>query len=267
MDSSLSNHFVDTHFHAFDAGVAVAGARYVPQYDAALEAWQKLSAPLGVQRGVLVQTSFMGTDNRRLLGELKRQPQLLRGVAVLSPTTDAAELARLDALGVRGIRLNLAGASHEIDDWRSASNFWTALLTLGWHLELHTDVGALPQVLAQLPSELALVLDHMGKPAAASAADPTFKALARRSRQAPVRVKLSGAYRLEGREPGSLAKAWLGELGVQRLLWGSDWPCTNHEAHADYPQLLNALYDWVGDEAAQQILVTNPVAFYWPGAA
>ncbi len=267
MDRLLSNHFVDTHFHVFDAGVAVAGARYVPQYDATLSAWQQASLPLGVQRGVLVQTSFMGMDNRRLLDELRREPQRLRGVAVLSHTTEIAELVRLDVLGVRGIRLNLAGTAHDISEWRGASNFWGALLVMGWHLELHTDVGALPQVLPQLPSDLPLVLDHMGKPAAASAADPTVKALARRARHVPVRVKLSAAYRLEGCQPAALTGVWLGELGVQSLLWGSDWPCTNHEAHADYPQLLNALYDWVGEDAAQDILVTNPLAFYWSGDA
>ncbi len=76
-------------------------------------------------------------------------------------------------------------------------------------------------------------------------------------------VKLSGAYRLGGRDPGALARLWLGELGLHSLLWGSDWPCTNHESQADYPALLDALYDWVGDQAAPAILVDNPTRLYW----
>jgi predicted TIM-barrel fold metal-dependent hydrolase len=57
---------------------------------------------------------------------------------------------------------------------------------------------------------------------------------------------------------------WLGELGLDRLLWGSDWPCTNHEAHADYPALHHALDDWLLDRAAVEAArVDNPNRLYW----
>ena len=118
-------------------------------------------------------------------------------------------------------------------------------------------------MLAQLPAELPLVVDHMAKPAAASASDATIAVLSARAQQAPVHVKLSGAYRLGGRDAGAVAQVLLGELGAQSLLWGSDWPCTNHEALADYPRLLAALDDWVGPEAAVQALTVNPAALYW----
>ena len=47
---------------------------------------------------------------------------------------------------------------------------------------------------------------------------------------------------------------------------GSDWPCTNHEEFADYPQLLRALGEWVDDEAAGMALYANPEALYWGSA-
>ena len=54
------------------------------------------------------------------------------------------------------------------------------------------------------------------------------------------------------------------EMGPQRLLWGSDWPCTNHEALADYAALRQALDVWLGDAAAARAaLVTNPERLYW----
>ena len=119
-------------------------------------------------------------------------------------------------------------------------------------------------MLAQLPAALPLVIDHMGKPEAVSAGDATVRALAARARQAPVHVKLSGAYRLGGLDAGALARLWLGELGPQRLLWGSDWPCTNHEAQADYPALRHALDDWLDDAgAADAARVDNPHRLYW----
>src|SRR5512140_1762498 len=260
--TDLSKTFVDSHFHVFAAGVAQARARYVPRYDAPLVAWRQASEPRGVGRGVLVQPSFLDTDNSRLVRELTGNPQALRGVVVVSADTDRAELERLNDAGVRGLRLNLAGVSHRIEHWTRAHRLWDAVLALGWHLELHTDTGALPATLAQLPAGLPLVIDHMGRPDSVSAADPTVKALVGRAHKGSVHVKLSGPYRLGGRDAGALARLWLGELGLHTLLWGSDWPCTNHESEADYPALLTALYDWVGDGSIQAVLVDNPTRLY-----
>lgn len=264
MDTDLSKTAVDSHFHVFEAGHVRPGARYRPAYAAPLAAWQAVAAPLGVGRGVLVQTSFLGTDNRLLLAQLAAQPAALRGVAVVAPSARLDTLRALHVAGVRGIRLNLAGASHQIADWTAASGIWDALQALGWHVELHTDIGQLPGVLAQLPQALPLVIDHMGKPEAVSADDATARALRVRAGRAEVHVKLSGAYRLGGRDAEALARLWLGELGPQRLLWGSDWPCTNHEALADYPALFSALRDWLRDAAAlNAALVDNPTRLYW----
>ena len=116
----------------------------------------------------------------------------------------------------------------------------------------------------QLPDAMPLVIDHMGKPEAISASDKTVRALAARSRLGEVHVKLNGAYRLGGLDAGALARLWLGELGADRLLWGSDWPCTNHESCADYSLLLRALHDWLGDDSViETILTTNPKRVYW----
>jgi len=264
MVPDLSKTTVDAHFHVFAAHQAQPGARYTPAYAAPLSAWQMAAQPLGVQRGVLVQTSFMGTDNRLLLATLAQHPDSLRGIAVVAPTADLPTLAPLHAAGVRGIRLNLAGVAHDMAAWSAATPLWDALQALGWHLELHTDTGRLPEVLAQLPAALPLVIDHMGKPETVSAGDATVQALAARARQTPVHVKLSGAYRLGALDASALARLWLGELGPQRLLWGSDWPCTNHEAQANYPALRRALDAWLGDAAAANAaLVDNPQRLYW----
>lgn len=264
MPPHLSKPAVDVHFHVFDAHVAQPGARYVPAYDAPLAAWQAGAAPLGITRGVLVQPSFLDRDHRQLEAALARHPDTLRGVAVLAPDTPAAELARQHALGVRAIRLNLVGTAHDLSAWCGPAAPWPALAALGWHVELHTDRGALPAVLAQLPADLPLVIDHMGKPDTADRHDATVRALAARARHAPVHVTLSGAYRLGGLDAGALARLWLAELGPRALLWGSDWPCTNHETQAHLPALRAALDTWLPDPATRQaVLVDNPARVYW----
>ncbi|MEO8120138.1 MAG: amidohydrolase family protein [Rhodoferax sp.] len=270
---------VDSHFHVFEAGQSLAGARYTPAYAAPLHGWQAVAGLVGVTHGVLVQTSFMGTDNRLLLAQLAQHPDTLRGVAVVPPTATLATLAPLQVQGVRGIRLNLAGQSHDMRTWAAASALWDALLRLGWHVELHTDAGALPGVMAALPLALPLVVDHFGKPAQVSQQDATVVALRQRSRlggtghgasqpskMQNVHVKLSAAYRLDPVvKPQTLARLWLDELGPQALLWGSDWPCTNHEAKADYPALHAALGDWLGQAPGvlEAVRSGNPRRLYW----
>jgi predicted TIM-barrel fold metal-dependent hydrolase len=263
MNLHVSKPKVDSHFHVFHAGVGQPGARYVPQYNASLGQWQGAARLQGVHRGVLVQPSFLGTDNRVLIDTLKAHPVLLRGVAVVEPHARDPELLALHRVGVRGIRLNLAGGDHDVSAWAHADALWAWMAAHGWHLELHTDPGALPRVLERLPSHLPLVLDHMAKPAAAHATDATVAALAGWAVHAPVHVKLSGAYRLGGVNPTPLARLWVDVLGPHRLLWGSDWPCTNHEPCADYARLLGSLHDWVGPEVAERVLTDNPAALYW----
>jgi len=266
MNLTASKNWVDTHFHVFHAGEAVNGARYVPPYTAALQDWLVLAQSVGVTRGVWVQPSFLGTDNSLMVSALEKHPNLLRGVAVVEPDIHPDQLKALHASGVRGIRLNLAGVDHDIPEWTRAERVWQTLYDLGWHLDVHTDQGALPKVLAQLPSDMPLVVDHMAKPSEASASDVTVQALAQRAQQVPTHIKLSGAYRLGGVDAMRLSRLWLQELGPQALLWGSDWPCTNHEHLANYASLMDELEHWVGCEHLDHVLSHNPQRFYWRDA-
>lgn len=263
MPPESSKIWIDTHFHIFKADQAVPNARYVPSYSALLADWAVVAQRVGVTRGVVVQPSFLGTDNGWMVAALKAHPLQLRGVAVVNPQIDPAQLQALHADGVRGIRLNLAGVSHEMAMWTQADALWEAIHTLGWHVEVHTDQGALPQVLAQIPSNLPLVVDHMGKPMQAKASDPTVLAVQRRSQLGKTYIKLSGAYRLHGVDAAQLAHVWQQALGDSALLWGSDWPCTNHESLADYRALFEALATWVEPEGMDRVLMHNPLELYW----
>ena len=246
----------DCHFHVFTASQSSPGARYQPAYTASFGDWRALSGKAGIGRGIVVQPSFLGADNRLLLQTLQQAPEALRGVAVVADNVNLVEMRRLHDTGVRGIRLNLMAS--------------------GMHLELHADVGRIATLLPWVPSGVTVVLDHFAKPAAANADDPTLRAVQRRAGNGDaVYITLSGVYRLGGSDersgsmPGNdharmLARLWLDVLGSKRLLWGSDWPCTNHEVHADYDRLRSQL-DWlIADDATRAaILADNPAALYW----
>ncbi|WP_137923483.1 amidohydrolase family protein [Cupriavidus sp. 2SB] len=258
---------VDCHFHVFHAGVAVAGARYRPPYGATLQGWQAAMGGHGDLHGVVVQTSFLGTDNAALLAALRSMPERLRGVAVVDPGVDDAQLAVLDEAGVRGIRLNLYGD----DGWRRiATAPWHALFgrigELGWHVEMHTGNGEGAAVLSALDAALGatrvpVVLDHFGRPGPAGADDPVFDVAADVRTRRALWVKISAPYRLADVQGWPmLIGRWAEVAGTNRLLWGSDWPWTNHEAPARADEC-RAVLAWI---AAQPELVD---ALRWRNAA
>jgi predicted TIM-barrel fold metal-dependent hydrolase len=262
MSEATSKIQVDCHFHVFEAGQAIVGARYTPSYDSLLSDWQARATSLGITHGVLVQPSFLGVDNRFLLANLLADPHRLRGVAVVSPSIRPEELRVLHTMGIRGLRLNLSGVSHDLSDWQGRASLWDSLLEMGWHIEIHTDRGALPGVIASLPSSLHLVIDHMAKPGRADLDDPTIKLLERLTAKR-VTIKPSGAYRLHGVDAASLVSSFYQVLGPAALIWGSDWPCTNFEHYANYSDLLSALEAWLPENCLDEILTTNPMRLYW----
>jgi predicted TIM-barrel fold metal-dependent hydrolase len=259
-------HGIDTHAHVFSATApAVAGSRYRPPYEASLADWRSRWAGAGITHGVVVQPSFFGTDNAETLAAVAADPRRLRAVAVVDPGFDDAALARLHAGGVRGIRLNLKSVA---DYAAFATPAWASLFArahaLGWHAETYVEAGRFPEIAPAFEaSPIAVVLDHFGNPGATpEAVDATFAAAGRLARSRPVWTKLSGPYRLGGADAGKLAARWIEVLGAHRLVWGSDWPWTNHERENDYRCLREGLDAWVGAERARAILWDNAARLY-----
>ncbi len=114
----------DCHFHVFTASQSSPGARYQPAYTASFGDWRALSGKAGIGRGIVVQPSFLGVDNRVLLQTLQQAPEALRGVAVVSGEINQSDLRQLYEAGVRGIRLNLMGMNDDAEHLRALSSAW-----------------------------------------------------------------------------------------------------------------------------------------------
>ncbi len=263
----------DCHFHVFNANENTAGARYAPDYATSLTDWEMHSSPLDIMRGIVVQPSFLGADNSLLLTTLAHRPDHLRGVAVVTESATDIELKDLHLRGVRGIRLNLMGAADDVQAIRELpATWWSALIAAGLHLELHSDIGRIAALLPLVPQGVTVVLDHFAKPRTASLADETVQATTSRQRTGgETYVTLSGAYRLgagfgtpQKKFSADVAALWLDLLGRDRLLWGSDWPCTNYESEANYSRLRSELDQWLSDANERHAaLHTNPERLYW----
>ena len=246
---------IDAHAHVFSRDLPlVPGRRYAPAYDAPLSLYLAQLDAQGISHGVLVQPSFLGTDNRCMLRAIAEAPERLRGIAVIDPAAIAADPGQLDALaraGIVGIRVNLLGAPNP--DFASAA--WRATLpriaALGWQIEVHCEAQRLPTVLgpllARAEDAIDIVVDHFGRPhPMLGVDDPGFRYLLTLGSTRRVWVKVSGAYRNApparpesnadvGRQTALAAMPLLeSAFGLDRLVWGSDWPHTQHERTENY---------------------------------
>lgn len=275
---------IDSHAHVFERGLPLAAQRrHAPAYDALLDDYLGLLDSRDISHGVLVQPSFLGTDNHYFLQTIARHPARLRGVAMVPTDISEAALGALDAQGVVGIRLNLVGL--DVPDFKSPA--WQTLLSrvraLDWHIELHRDIADLPLLLqAFVPGGCKVVVDHFGRPNPdRGAADPDFDALLRFADSGRVWVKLSAAYRhsreallpdaardealaaQDGAQARNVARALLAAFGPERLVWGSDWPHTQHQHLVGFDHSRDQLDDWVPDAAARRrILVDTPAQLF-----
>ncbi|ARP85272.1 amidohydrolase family protein [Bordetella genomosp. 9] len=253
---------VDTHAHVFLRGLPMQDRRrYTPDHDATLDDYLGHLDRHGLTHGVLVQPSFLGTDNRFLLQALAQARGRLRGVVVIEPGISPEELRRLHQAGVRGIRLNLFGLpTPELAgaEWQS---LLTALRALDWHVEVHAPAGRLRESLDVLiPSGCRVVVDHFGRPDGVE--DAGFHYLLQQASSGRIWVKLSAAYRIwpqDGRDAQArqAATRLLAAYGPERLLWGSDWPHTENQYHADYASAWRGLAAWVEDDRARRIILAD----------
>ena len=254
----------DCHAHVFgDPGryPPSPGADYDPP-PAPLGAYLRMLDDHGLARGVLVQPSVYGFDNRCLLEALDRAEGRLLGVAVPAPDTLAGELEAMHRRGVRGVRCNLlnsGGLAPEVAvDWQPV------LASLGWHVALQVDVGRIADLRAYLERfSVPVVVDHMGRPRAwhADPAAPGPRQLIDLVGEGACFVKLSAPYRLSKAPPPwpdvtPLARALL-DANPASCLWASDWPHSNAAPPVHIADLFEALDSWCPPGDARETLMVR----------
>jgi predicted TIM-barrel fold metal-dependent hydrolase len=270
----------DCHFHVIAplaASPMLPTRSYTPE-PASLAGWQQALGPRGVTRGVVVQPSVYGSDNRVLLGALAEGAGRLKGVAAVTPGVHDAELDRLAAAGVRGVRM----AHFEAGDPRALGGFVPLaafdaleprLQAHGLHLQLFTDSRLLPAIAERLRrSRVPVVIDHMGRaPAALGTRHEGFRTLLQLMVDGPVWVKLSGVANVSDLSPdhddARLLHQALLQAAPRRVLWGSDWPHTRPQARAgqdapDTRHLLDLARAWTPSAHHADLFWRNASALY-----
>ena len=270
MSTAIPIRGIDSHAHIFHPALPmVADRRYDPDYAANLEEWFTLQNAAGLSHGVLIQPSFLGTDNSAIEGALEAHPGRLRAIAVVDPDVPDVELDRLVILGFVGIRLNLIG--RDPDDYTTSEwqRLFLRLVSRRWQVEIQCgfeDLAGIVPVIAG--SGVTVVIDHFGLPQ--GGIDPVKPShrdiLDLLGVLSTLWVKLSAPYRsgLDATQSAaSFAHLRRACGGIDRFVWGSDWPHTQHEASTTYAGQIAQLTDLVPDRTERaQILRGNPAALF-----
>jgi D-galactarolactone isomerase len=260
----------DCHHHVYDAKYPVDPRATLRPGDATVEDYRAFQRRIGTSRNVIVQPSTYGTDNRCALDALVAIGPTARAVAVVDTSVSDAELKRMNDLGVRGIRFNLAqGAFATTPEMLEPLS--RRVNDLGWHIQINAPsakIMEIKDILNRVPSPI--VFDHLAHiPEPEGTAHPLFAAVLALIDKGNTWVKLSGAYADTKVGPPSysdssaVARAYV-QKAPERLVWGSDWPHpSERDNKPDDAILFDLLLDWAPDARVRnRILVQNPEMLY-----
>jgi len=267
----------DAHFHVFGPADKYPARdpklRYQPPL-APLEDYLVHARALGFERFVFVQPSAYLRDNSCMLDAMRETPGS-RGVVDVDEDASDQELAKMHALGVRGVRINVSPvhppeAGLALKLLARIEKLDARLAGIGWHLDFLLPGWLTDELMRKIGSlQCDCTLAHMGmflaKDGVQQAGFQRLLDLLRNGR-GKVWVKLTGVYRVS-QAPGfadaaPLARALI-EAAPDRLIWGSDYPHLSFADKVNPVQLFELFRGWTRDEATRRrILVDNPAKLF-----
>jgi predicted TIM-barrel fold metal-dependent hydrolase len=264
----------DSHFHIFGPHreFPYSPTRPFTPTDAGKQDLFRLHQLLGIQRGVFVNSTAYGSDNRVLYDFLRAGNGRYRGVVLLDPETPDDEVERLDDAGVRGIRLHWyfphGGAPRPRHEMLRMIEKAAAY---GWHIANHIGGQGMVDYYDFIASiEAPVVIDHMARIDIAEGLNgAAFTALKRLLDRGNAWVKLSGADRIT-KHPHSYEEAipFARALAVhapERIIWGTDWPHPNHKPGAvpNDGKLVDLIAEIAPDAKTRKLMmVDNPTRLF-----
>lgn len=267
---------VDAHCHVFGPGNEFPYAperKYTP-CDAGKDELWALRDRLGFSRNVIVQATCHGADNRAVVDALRASGGRAKGIATVRRSVTDAELADLNAAGVKGVRFNFVKRLVETTPPDELLEIAHRIAPLGWHVVIYFEAADLPELydfITRLPT--LVVVDHMGRPDVSKpVAGPEFGLFVQLMRDNPqIWSKVTCPERLSQSGPPDYADVvpfarHLVETFPDRVLWGTDWPHPNLKSHMPDDGALVDFIPQIAPTAALQhmLLVANPQRLYWP---
>lgn len=227
---------------------------------------------LGIERGVIVQTTTYGADHSVVLDGLAAMGPNYKGCAnaLVFAEKDDAYLETMNAAGINGARFSFRQALGAVLDDAAFDAAVGKLRDLGWYMKVQPEQTGIADSVGKLDGvDIPVLIDHMGRPDASKGADDVnITALKKLLDRGNFWVMLSLGEKIS--KTGApwddvvpLAQALI-EHAPERCVWASDWP---HPVSPKQPpndaELLELFYCYAPDEAVQkQILVDNPAKLF-----
>ena len=264
----------DSHAHVIDPlrFPYVAAGGYIPKQHETGEAaaFRTVLQKHGISQGLLVQPSCYGFDNSAMLSAIANEPAKLRGIAVVEPTISERDVQDLKIRGVVGVRLNVGSFDPHFFERPEADTFLNKAASFGWFVQIYAQAAAWQTFGATLlKSDARIIIDHMGHPkVSAGTAQPGFEIVRRIGRETNAVVKLSAAFRVSQQpyphaDVDPYVALLLESFGVDRCIWGSDWPFINTPLSVRYDEQLACFERWVtSPQDRDRILSRNPARLF-----
>ena len=244
----------DSHFHIIDPRFPlVPNQGFLPEAFTCADYLQRMQA-YDLQGGAIVSGSFQAFDQSYLLHALKTLGSGFVGVTQVPAASSDAELAALNAAGVRAVRFNLKrGGSEELGQLESMAQRVYEMFR--WHVELYVDaqnLAAIKPTLLRLP---AVSIDHLGLSRAGLA---DIYALLEHG----IKLKACGFGRVDFEVKKILPKLYA--INPEALMFGTDLPSTR--APRAY---LDQDFFWIQEclphaAAVRAVCAENARQFYHP---
>ena len=219
-----------------------------------------------------MQPSAYGRDNRCMLDAMRKiGTKNCRGIADIDENAPDAELERLDAAGVRGVRINVppvkpyeAGFAAKL--LPRIERLAGRCAEIGWQLDFLTPGWLTAELMPTLRKlDVDFTIAHFGMFFAKDGVkQPGFQHLLEllRRDERHCWVKLTGVYRMSVAagfaDVAPMARALI-ETAPDRVVWGSDYPHLSFADKVGSIELWNLLGKWAPDEATRRrLLVDNP---------
>ena len=260
----------DCHFHIIGdpAVYPFAPQRSYTPTRADEAAYLRLAGTLGIERMVVVQPSVYALDNRCTIDAVANfGTHRARGVVLLGSDVSDAELKRMDAAGVKGVRfITFAAGGAPLDQLKTVAN---RIAAYGWHIQMYVrpeHLLDLAPTLKDLPVEF--VFDHLGAVTAdKNENEPALNVILKLLDAGKAWVKVT-AYRssVAGhpyKDANWITKAYVSHA-PECCIWGTDWPHPQmHHYMPDDGDLMDLLLECVPDTAVRnRILADNPARLY-----
>ncbi|TAM54537.1 MAG: amidohydrolase [Paraburkholderia sp.] len=234
--------YIDSHFHiwSLERGDYDWLTPQLPAIyrDFGIADWRIQFGELGVSGGILVQAAPTDAETAFLLEQAARHADTVLGVVGWADFERSDAPAHIQSLAADRRLVGLRPMLQDLPDpaWIARPSIQPALQAMS-SAALTLDALVRPvhlpyiDALAKRYPELTIVIDHAAKPAIATGRDRDawLQELRALAAYPSVYCKLSGLWTEAAQgEPVSVVESWanaaLDIFGVDRVLWGSDWP-------------------------------------------